>query len=79
MDTNTELDTPDTSPATDTLSGASAIAKWLGISDRKAFYLAETGKIPAYKLPGSRIWEMRKSTYLRRIIQCEAQASGSAA
>jgi hypothetical protein len=44
------LTTPTISLGDDMLYGAGAIAKFLGIARRKAFYLLEQGRIPAGKL-----------------------------
>ncbi len=45
--------------ADDMLDGAEAIGKFIGVSRRRAFYLCESGTVPAFKL-GNR-WCARKS------------------
>jgi hypothetical protein len=63
--------------ADDTMEGIEAIADHIGKPKRKAYYLAETGQIPAFKLAGK--WHMRRSTYAAHIARLEAQAIGTAA
>jgi hypothetical protein len=46
--------------ADDLMIGTKPIANELGLSIRQAFYLLESGRLPAFKL-GSR-WAVRKST-----------------
>jgi len=46
----------------DLLYGVPRIARHLGLSDRQARHLAETGAIPTFKLPGNKIICARRST-----------------
>lgn len=63
--------------ADDTMEGIEAIADHIGKPKRKAYYLAETRQIPAFKMAGK--WHMRKSTYADHIARLEAEATGTAA
>jgi len=56
--------------AADLLRGIPRIARFLGMSDRQAYYLAEKKLIPAYKR--GKIWEMKKSTARRQTEVLEA-------
>jgi hypothetical protein len=49
--------------AADLLSGAEAIAAFLGPSftERKVYHLAEKGSLPVFRLPGARTLYGRKS------------------
>ena len=38
----------------DLIHGADAISEFLGVSVRRAFYLLESGELPAFKLGGRR-------------------------
>lgn len=68
----------ETTLADDLMVGAKAISEWLGIAQRKIFYMAETGQLPLFKIGGK--WAGRKSTIQKRIAELEAQAqSGRAA
>jgi excisionase family DNA binding protein len=58
--------------ASDMLDGLSSIAKYLGIPVRRAYDLAERGKLPLFKFEGGRNWQGRKSTLRRHIEQREA-------
>jgi excisionase family DNA binding protein len=58
----------------DLMVGAKVIAEWLGVSQRKVFYWAETGHIPVFKV--GRQWAARKSTIARHFAKLE---SGQAA
>jgi hypothetical protein len=58
--------------AADTLSGASAIAAFLGKTERQTNHLLEKRQIPAFKLGGR--WHMRKSTYRSHIERLESAA-----
>jgi hypothetical protein len=49
----------------DVLRGGKAIAVYLGVNERKAFYKCEKRHIPAYKEGNE--WCLRKSSYLRDI------------
>jgi hypothetical protein len=66
----TDLADPDI--ADDTLRGAAAIARHMGVNERRAQYLLEKSLLPAFKLGG--IWTMRKSTYRAYIAHLEAEA-----
>lgn len=64
--------------ADDMLVGARPIGQFMGITERQVFHLADTNRIPVFRL-GSRI-AARKSTLRAWIEQQEAQAmSGTAA
>lgn len=67
----------DLSIADDTVAGAAAIAIHIGKTVRQAFYLCETGRIPAFKL--GNIWHLRKSTYAKHIERLENHVGGTAA
>jgi predicted site-specific integrase-resolvase len=53
----------------DLLVGAKAIANWLGVSQRTAFYWAEKGLIPAFKI--GKQWAARKSALEKRLAKFE--------
>jgi excisionase family DNA binding protein len=57
--------------ATDLLTGAPAIAAFLGFSERKTYHLLEEGRLPAFKI-GDKNWQARKSTLRRHIEGLEA-------
>ena len=66
-----------TVPADDLLSGASAIAGFLGWSRRRLYYEADGGRIKATRFPVFRIGITlcaRKSTLLRWLADREAAA-----
>jgi hypothetical protein len=56
--------------ADDLLRGISGISRFLGEPPRRTYYLAETKKIPAFKV--GKIWMARKSTLRRHIEKLEA-------
>jgi hypothetical protein len=56
--------------AADLLRGIPRIAKFLGTTERQAYYLAEKKLIPAFKR--GKIWEARRSTLRRHTEQLEA-------
>jgi hypothetical protein len=56
--------------ADDLLRGISGISQFIGEPVRRTYYLAETKKIPAFKL--GKIWMARKSTLRRYIEKLEA-------
>ena len=60
---------------TDLLEGAEAIAAFLGMSQRRVFYLAEHRRLPVFKI-GNKL-NARKSTLLRHIEQLEREAMAS--
>jgi excisionase family DNA binding protein len=55
--------------ADDLLDGVPAIAAYLGLSERRTYYLLESGQLPAFKI-GSK-WAGRKSTYLSHFDKLE--------
>lgn len=56
----TEIEmTHSTCDEADLLHGAAAVADFLGVNPRRAFYLLESGELPAFKLGGR--WALRKS------------------
>lgn len=57
----------------DLLYGIPRIAKHLGLSDRQARHLAETGAVPTFKLPpGNKIICARRSTLNAWLAEREA-------
>jgi hypothetical protein len=68
-----DLPTTSVSMAEDILRGMPAIALFVGLPTRKAYYAAETRQIPAYKR--GKIWEMRKSSYRRDCETREREAA----
>ncbi len=60
-------DTPQTA---DLLSGARAIGQFLGMTERRARYLAETGSMPTFKIGG--LLCARRSTLVAWLEQAEA-------
>ncbi len=54
----------------DKLTGARAIAEFLGEETRRTFCLLERGELPAFKLGGR--WCARRSTLLAHIERLEA-------
>ena len=61
----------------DRLTGAKAIAEFLGEDQRRIFYMLEHRLIPAFKLGGR--WNARKSTLVKHIEKLEAEALAGAA
>lgn len=61
----------------DFLHGAAAIARFLGMSNRRAYYALERGDLPAFKI-GS-IWTARKSTLLEDVARREAESRAEVA
>ena len=57
--------------ATDLLDGVAAIAEFVGLPQRRVYYLAENGKLPLFKL-GDRKWQGRKSTLRQHMAKLEA-------
>jgi hypothetical protein len=55
--------------ADDLLRGIHKIARFLGTTDRQAYYMAGRGLIPAFKR--GKIWEARRSTLVRHIEKLE--------
>jgi hypothetical protein len=64
--------------ADDLLDGMRAICRFLNIKERQGYELAETGRLPLFKL-GDRKWQARKSTLRRHIQKLEASHSGGEA
>lgn len=56
----------------DELKGIPAIAEFLGVTARRAYYLCERQQVPAFKLKNSNVWRLRRSTYLNHIQELEA-------
>lgn len=56
--------------ADDLLSGANAIATYVGESKRRIYYMLERGELPAFKMAGR--WYARKSKIIARIEHLEA-------
>lgn len=73
MQTAAEDEAPEASPGDDLVSGAPAIARFMGapFTPRMVYYLAEKGSIPAFRLPGTSKLRARKSE-LRRVLSGEA-------
>jgi hypothetical protein len=57
--------------ADDILRGIPRIARFLGETERRAYYIAETGQIPAFKQ--GKLWLARKSTLRRHYDHLEAK------
>ncbi len=57
----------------DLLTGASAIADFMGAETRRTFSLLERGELPGFKLGGR--WYARRSTLLAHIERLEAGIS----
>jgi hypothetical protein len=70
----TELSAHALTNASDVCRGIEEIAAEIGTSVRRAYYLAQNGSIPAFRRPGSFIWEMRRSTYRRQLAELEQAA-----
>jgi hypothetical protein len=60
--------------ATDLLDGIPAIARFLGLSTRRVYELAEKKRLPLFKL-GNRKWQGRKSTLRRHIDGLDARGA----
>jgi len=58
--------------ADDLLRGMSGISRFIGEPVRRAYYLAENGLIPAFKM--GKIWMARKSRLRRHFDELEANA-----
>ncbi len=63
-------------PRDDLLVGAAAIGRFLGASQRRAFYLLETRQVPSFKI--GRLWHARRST-LTKFFEEQERASGARA
>lgn len=59
----------------DLLYGAPAIAAFLGLGERQARHLSDTGAIPTFKLPGNKIICARRSTLSAWLAEREAKAA----
>lgn len=57
--------------ADDLLRGAKAISAFTGLKERTIYNLAETGRLPVFKMD-DRVWYGRKSTLRRHIDRLEA-------
>lgn len=53
----------------DLMIGATALSAWLGIPERKVFYMAETKQLPLFKIGGKLAG--RKSTITQHITKLE--------
>src|SRR5262249_9844501 len=60
--------------ADDLLDGMKAICRFLNIKERQGYELAETGRLPLFKL-GDRKWQARKSTLRRHIESLESKGT----
>jgi hypothetical protein len=58
--------------ADDLMIGIAPIAEFIGQSERKTFYMAESGKLPLFKI-GSK-WAGRRSTIHQHILTLEKSA-----
>lgn len=58
----------------DLLYGVPAIAAFLGLGDRQARHLADTGAVPTFKLPGNKIICARRSSLNAWLAEREAAA-----
>ena len=56
----------------DLLTGVAAIAEFRGESVRRTYYLLEKKLIPGFKM--GNLWNARKSTLLKQIVEKEGQA-----
>jgi hypothetical protein len=63
--------------ADDLLRGILKISRFLGEPERRGYYLAETGQIPAFKV--GKIWMARKSGLRRFYAELEAKAEAEIA
>ena len=85
-DPTSELSVPDNRAAggagakmsDDLLVGVPAISDYLGEDERAVRHQIDLGALPCFKLPGSDIWRMRKSTHLRLVERLEAEQLGRA-
>jgi hypothetical protein len=57
--------------ADDILRGIPKIARFLGETERRTYYIAETGQIPVFKQ--GKLWLARKSTLRRHYELLEAK------
>ena len=62
--------------AEDTLQGTSAIAFYIGKTERQTSHLLENSQLPAFKIGNG--WHMRKSTYAAFIERKEQEAIAQA-
>jgi hypothetical protein len=60
--------------ADDLLRGICGISQFIGEPERRTYYLAETKKIPAFKM--GKIWMARKSRLRRHYAELEAKHTG---
>jgi hypothetical protein len=56
----------------DLMIGATALSAWLGVPERKVFYIAETKQLPLFKIGGKLAG--RKSTIKDHIAKLEREA-----
>jgi hypothetical protein len=66
-----------TAEVLDLLTGADAIAAFMGVKPRRIYHLAETQRLPVFRM-GSTLCA-RRSTLLRWIEDMESSAGASAA
>ena len=64
--------------AGDLLDGMTEIAAFLGVSERRGYYLAESGLLPLFKMgaEAKARWQGRKSTLRQHIANLESDRSG---
>jgi hypothetical protein len=60
--------------ANDILRGVPAIAEFTGENQRQTYAFLETGRLPGFKLRGSKIWDARKSTLRKHYEELEGAA-----
>jgi excisionase family DNA binding protein len=64
--------------SSDLLNGVNAIAKYLNLTPRQVYHLAESGSLPLFKFGGAGQWRGRKSTLSKHIdaLECAAMKGG---
>jgi excisionase family DNA binding protein len=60
--------------SSDLLNGVNAIAKYLNLTPRQVYHLAESGSLPLFKFGGTGQWRGRKSTLSKHIDALERAA-----
>ena len=60
--------------SSDLLNGVNAIAKYLNLTPRQVYHLAESRSLPLFKYGGTGPWRGRKSTLTRHIEALERAA-----
>lgn len=74
---NQTVEKPMDDLANDLLRGVGAISAFTGLPKRAVYHLAETKRLPLFKMDG-RIWCGRKSTLRKHIDNLEASQKASA-